>query len=277
MPRIRSFLVSSALLALVLLFFALLPAASASAAVHAPLFPLRHSHLSSRALLSPSPRQLLKARQAVAATPSAYTSLLHERRVRETVLYLRTLGVEVEAVRDEVGRQVGRARKLRRRDERDRVGQAIHNQLFHLLQVLSSDSHTSRSFPLSSPLNKEDLALHVAAVAPSASPQPSARAKRSSQSTLTPDDAARALSRTATSIRHTLAAVSDAVARLPDHREALEALLDDVQDELDSLIEGTHRRLPELEGHLVQTLVSTQADLVALTTSNASASSSRAA
>ncbi|GAA5934080.1 hypothetical protein JCM1841_006479 [Sporobolomyces salmonicolor] len=184
MPRIRSFLVSSALLALALLFFALLPAVSA--AVHAPLFPLRHSHLSHRARLSPSARERLKARQAVAAAPSAHTSLLHERRVRETVLHLRTLGPEVDAVQDEVGRQVGRLRKLRKREERDQVGQALHDELFRLLQLLSSDPHTSsHSLPLSSPLDG-DLANHAAAVAPSPSPQPSARGTKRSQLTLTP-------------------------------------------------------------------------------------------
>ncbi|GAA6012872.1 hypothetical protein JCM11491_006207 [Sporobolomyces phaffii] len=145
--------------------------------------PGRNSHFS-RPSLRLSLDEVIKSRQAVAPGPVLYETQRRNAGVAKSLNKLKKLGWELTGARDDMGRLSSRMHKLGKRatsaHARDGAGQEIHDLLHHLLGYFQSSPgsiSTRDVFDEGTFVVKPRQNFAVAA--PSASPVPSGRAKRS--------------------------------------------------------------------------------------------------
>ncbi|GAA6005925.1 hypothetical protein JCM10207_007277 [Rhodosporidiobolus poonsookiae] len=227
-------------------------------AAHSHLFPPRNAlHLRSHhahPALRPSPRQLLKQRQAVAPPSSAVAAAQQALHARQVERQLRALRRRAEPIVESVERLAERVRRAAGGagggSKIAVAGQAMHDNLYELLQLLVEAQ--SPSFATSSSRTATDtvaLAAHPAAAQPArASPSPvpsgAARSKRSTPTPLDPTSALLLLHSTTTYLTRALAATTATLPFLRAQlRESLAALMEEVEGEVRSVEEGAVQRL----------------------------------
>ncbi|BGP49177.1 hypothetical protein JCM10450v2_005060 [Rhodotorula kratochvilovae] len=223
------------------LLVALLSLISSAAARTDPLHPALHGgHLSRPSVhrpLSRSPRALLRARQAIALPPPQAVAARRAADDAARVQGLERVRRAVGVVGEEVGRRAERVRRsaggawegVTAREE----GQALHDILFRLLQILSSSSDFNSpssivplyaaDAPVVALAARPAAALAAVGARPSASPHPPAAPD--------PPAALRTLlallsSRIASPLAEVLPALP------PAERDALRALLAEMGDEV---------------------------------------------
>lgn len=79
-------------------------------ALHGPFFPVRHNHGSRRSAL-PSRKELLRARQAVAPSPTLASEILIRKTNDAVVHHLRALKFDLAEAAEEVGRSAERVKR----------------------------------------------------------------------------------------------------------------------------------------------------------------------
>ena len=79
-------------------------------ALHGPFFPVRHNHGSRRSAL-PSRKELLRARQAVAPSPTLASEILTRKTNDAIVHHLRALEFDLAEAGEEVGRSAERVKR----------------------------------------------------------------------------------------------------------------------------------------------------------------------
>jgi hypothetical protein len=79
-------------------------------ALHGPFFPVRHNHGSRRSAL-PSRRDFLRARQAVAPSPTLASEILTRKTNDAIVHHLRALEIDLAEAGEEVGRSAERVKR----------------------------------------------------------------------------------------------------------------------------------------------------------------------
>ncbi|GAA5876649.1 hypothetical protein JCM16303_003614 [Sporobolomyces ruberrimus] len=215
--------------------------------------PARHSHYSHPSLHL-SLQELIKSRQAI-APPIFYATNQKKEKLSQSSKKWKSLGWELEGVRDEMGRLTSRVRKLGKRDvsTHDATGEEIHDLLFTMLDSIVSPPaiHSSRDLQVEEiyvtrPINNRAIAH------PSASPIPSGRAKRSTltqaQDILSVTDVERSLSRVLGSFSSILALAADTLPTIPSRtqRDSIEALLDELRWEMSTLLADTQHDVPDL-------------------------------
>ncbi|ORY89645.1 hypothetical protein BCR35DRAFT_155654 [Leucosporidium creatinivorum] len=230
------------------LSFSLLLSASLASAELIPINPSSSEPSTSVDLPS-----ILHARQAIAAPRAAVASSLRSARAATALKQFRALYTKVLDTREEVERELAWLKKCRK-EQRAQVGDRIHASLFQLLTDIASSGATFH------------FAAPAAAVA-SASPSPAVRSRRTPSSATLPDEAAHALSAAIRSVQTTASRVEEVLPLLPEQRASIEAVLEELDWELASLIDGTEQRLPgiiELSSlsHILTTTITANATSV---------------
>ncbi|GAA5829154.1 hypothetical protein JCM3766R1_000998 [Sporobolomyces carnicolor] len=235
----------------------------ASQAVKAPGSPRlsspRNSHASHPAVHL-SLHDIVKNRQAVAPPPLVYKTRKSNERMSKKLQKLKSLGWELESVRDEMGRLASRVHKLGKREQQghDASGQEIHDLLHHALEVFESVPSSiaareirreGQSGAIKPCKDKHD---HRATHPPSASPVPSGRVKRATVTgSLTPISAEaiqHTLSRVLDSFSSTIELAASSLPLLPSaaQRSSIEALVGDLRWEMSMLLSDTQVDVPGL-------------------------------
>ncbi|GAA5859843.1 hypothetical protein JCM8547_004354 [Rhodosporidiobolus lusitaniae] len=182
------------------------------------------SHRSHPSLLAPpSPAHILHSRQARPPRPETVQAARVALRKRAAVKQLRGLSERAEEVEESVRRGAERVRRsvggAREKREVATFGQAIHDNLFHLLRLISASQ--ASSFSTSSPCNVEHVSLVELA-----------------------DDHLPLLSRTVQTFESSLDAATSALPHLPrQQQDAVAAVMEELEGELQGLVEGVVRRV----------------------------------
>ncbi|KAG0663847.1 hypothetical protein C6P46_002072 [Rhodotorula mucilaginosa] len=212
-------------------------------ALHGPFFPVRHNHGSRRSAL-PSRRDFLRARQAVAPSPTLASEILTRKTNDAIVHHLRALEIDLAEAGEEVGRSAERVKRAvtaaEQPADREYLGEMLHDAVYSILGVVSANTQI-RAWPpqLDDVARPAPVGVSVPSDAPRPSPSARSRSKRMAALQKPAPDPVYALEHTLTSLLHITEPVRQVLPTLPPlQRESIQAVLDELHDEAALLAQG---------------------------------------
>ncbi|GAA5988120.1 hypothetical protein JCM10908_002070 [Rhodotorula pacifica] len=239
-------------------------------ALQGPFFPVRHDHGSRRSAL-PSQRDLLRARQAVAPSPTFATELLAQRSDEMIVRRLRTLERSLTDAGEEVARRAELVKRAATSSgdgaDREYLGEMLHDALYSVFSIVSANAQNHAVPSRLAAIERPTAARAVPSGAPSPSASSKARPKRMTALQERPVEPVYELERTLSALTHITEPVRQVLPTLPPlQREAIQAVLDELHDEAALLAQGIlEGRQYSLEENLaMQNIAAQSSELLAL-------------